>query len=429
MGSIRLFLVIAVLLFSVNVQAHYICNPIHSSEEESDFDTKEKCEAAEKQWLLHGVTEDGHKHENKDENKDDIYHQHHDLEWHRHNSSHNDFHPLHTDPGSRQAHIGSGVSTGKDSGKPVISPDDKSVHLPTEKDTTPPPTSEPEPEPDPPLPEPELITLPPDPTPIIPQPEAPTSTPQPETPRPEPPRPEPPRPEPPRPEPPRPEPPRPEPPRQPETPIEPKPPTTPKPIEQPDIIEDPLPPPVYKEYVEYQFNKGLTFVSIAVSVYDIQTVADLWDRYSAFSAFSGSLFVFVDGDWLAYTGQVDEVVGEMPLTAYTGIAVHLVDSSSLIGMYGVPFPRVETLELLSGVSFIGFPELPEGVVRPSDLLALGAVVVLVEQEGVVYTIGRVGDPGDVPLRVNQGLIVIAKDSITLDFPTAIQASAAVSDER
>ena len=172
-------------------------------------------------------------------------------------------------------------------------------------------------------------------------------------------------------------------------------------------------PVIPKEYHEIQFYGGMNFVSIPVSTYGIQTVSDFWNQYTFLQDLGGIIFVYVDGEWLNYDGN-NTAVGDIPLTPYTGLAVSL-SSPSLLGLNGIPFENQSTIQLNVGANFVGFPTLPQGVVYPSDLIELGACVVVVSIKGELHIVGRAGDDGDVEIQPNQALFVITKNPIQLVF--------------
>ena len=204
------------------------------------------------------------------------------------------------------------------------------------------------------------------------------------------------------------------------------------PIKAEDIVvpkPEPKPDPVVpKVYHEIQFYQGMTFASIPVSVDGIQTVSDFWDHYSFLRNLNGVIYVYLDGCWLAYNGGEGQIAGNVPLTPYTGLAVQL-DYSSLLGMHGIPFPKEQTITLQPGGNFVGFPNLPIDIERPSDLIALGAEAVIVIVKGELKIVGRLGDDGDEPIRPNQALFVITQNTIMLEFEEVLAAPAAQSVNR
>ena len=204
------------------------------------------------------------------------------------------------------------------------------------------------------------------------------------------------------------------------------------PIKVEDIVvpkpEPKLDPVVPKVYHEIQFHQGLTFVSIPVSVDGIRTLSDFWARYSFLPSLNGTIYVYLDGCWLAYNGGEGQIAGPMPLTPYTGLAVKL-EAPSLLEMHGIPFPKEQTITLQPGGNFVGFPNLPIGIERPSDLIALGAEAVIVIVKGELKIVGRSGDDGDEPIRPNQALFVITQNTIMLEFEEVLAAPAAQSVNR
>ena len=192
-------------------------------------------------------------------------------------------------------------------------------------------------------------------------------------------------------------------------------------VKIPEPVEPP-PPVIPKQYAEFQFYKGINFFSMPLYLDGINTIADLWNKYQ-FLQLNGLIYVLVDNCWLTYNGQEDQVAGDIPLTPYTALALSLI-SPSLVGMRGVPYELQETLELTIGANLIAFPVLPKGVVRPSDLIALGAENVLVTIKGKPYLIAREGDTGDEPISPNHGLLVTTQNPIVLEFLIVSAAPAA-----
>ena len=182
-------------------------------------------------------------------------------------------------------------------------------------------------------------------------------------------------------------------------------------------IPEPPPPPVEPpqlERWEWQFRKGWNFVSFPVLPVGVETVSDLYHHWTFFAAHSADIVMNLDGEWLLYSGVNDGIAGEIPLSAHLGLAVQL-DWASWLGVSGVPLPNAGTIDLRPGVNLVGFPDLPPGVSRPSDLLSEVICAVMVTRRGELYLVGRVGDSGDEPLERGQAVILIATQPTTLEL--------------
>ena len=197
-----------------------------------------------------------------------------------------------------------------------------------------------------------------------------------------------------------------------------------KEVKTPEVSE-PLPAP--KVQTEYQLYIGWNFISIPVQTPGAaETVADLFAEYEEVWVSAGaSIHVLVEGCWLEYSGEVGQVAGEVPLTAYLGMAIFLRNHPVYIGIRGVPLPTQDSIELQVGVNAVAFPQLPPSIERPSDLLALGVCAVIVQDADRQFQlIGRVGDRGDDLIRPSQPLFVVATSPITLQIQETIAGAPA-----
>ena len=141
----------------------------------------------------------------------------------------------------------------------------------------------------------------------------------------------------------------------------------------------------------------------------VETISDLYHRWTFFAAHNADIVTLQDGEWLLYSGTHDSVAGEIPLSANLGLVVRL-DWASWLGVRGVPLPNEGTVDLRAGVNLVGFANLHPGVSHPSDLLNDIICAVIVTRRGELYLIGRVGDLGDEPLARGQAVILVATEA-------------------
>lgn len=174
----------------------------------------------------------------------------------------------------------------------------------------------------------------------------------------------------------------------------------------------PLSPVRELERWEHQFYKGWNLVSFPVLPEEIETLSDLYHHWAFFATHNGHIAVHLDGEWLLYSGENSNPVGEIPLSAHNGLAIRL-DWAIYLGVRGVGFENAETIDLHAGVNLVGFRELPFGVSRPSDFLSDIICVVIVTWRGEFYLVDRAGDSGDEPLEPGQAVILIATEPTTL----------------
>ena len=192
------------------------------------------------------------------------------------------------------------------------------------------------------------------------------------------------------------------------------------PVQETDIEITEPPAPELARW-EWQFRKGWNFVSFPVLPVGVETISDLYHHWTFFAAYSADIVMNLDGEWLLYSGVNDGIAGEIPLSAHLGLAVRL-DWASWLGVSGVPLPNAGTIDLHPGVNLVGFPDLPLGVSRPSDLLSDVICAVVVTQRGELYLVGRAGDPGDEPLERGQAVILIATQPTTLELKPSTEVN-------
>ena len=183
-------------------------------------------------------------------------------------------------------------------------------------------------------------------------------------------------------------------------------------IEIPESPETPV--AVELESWEVQFYQGWNLVSFPVLPEGVETISDLYHRWTFFAAHNADIVTLIDQNWVLYNGIGDGVAGEIPLSANLGLVVRL-DWASWLGLRGVPLPNEGSVDLRPGVNLVGFADLPFGVKRPSDLLSDVICAAIVTRRGELYLIGRAGDSGDEPLERGQAVILVATEPTTLQL--------------
>lgn len=201
--------------------------------------------------------------------------------------------------------------------------------------------------------------------------------------------------------------------------------TPPEDIEVLEPDEPPEPEPVLERWTVH-LRRGWNMVTFPVLPEGVDTISSLY-HYKGWplSRFNARIITYYSGQWVLYTGPPDDVAGEIPLTANHALIIHVQEAVS-ISLYAVGqhLSGRSSVEVVSGINGIGLTELPVTVERPSDLLSNTISVVLVEQDGDFYLVGRVGDTGDALLRKGQAVFVFATgDGIVSlgDVPSAPSA--------
>ena len=220
-------------------------------------------------------------------------------------------------------------------------------------------------------------------------------------------------------------------------------PTTPTtPIDEPEEPVIPDNEPVELVYHEYQWYKGFNLVSFPVLKEGIETISDLYNAYALFQPFeliseepleyTGDLiYVILDGCWFPYAGESDNVIGDIRITPYLGVAM-LMDWSALVGMRGQRLIGDGVFELKSGTNIVGITEMPVGIEKPSDFLRIDGVEAVLScgiedlgRKREWYLIGREGDPGDhIPVALGQAYIIISTSESMIEFGGVMAAPAA-----
>ncbi len=195
------------------------------------------------------------------------------------------------------------------------------------------------------------------------------------------------------------------------TPVQPDPEPT-VPIAEP-VAPKPEPMVMFMRW-EKQFWKGWNLVSFPVLPEGVETVGDLWHRWSFMEAFNAWIFLFVDDQWLLYTGNPQDKAGALQLQPNHALVIYL-DSPSWLGVTGIPLSSKELIEIVPGLNSVGLTDLPAKYARPSDMINSQIIGVLVEQRGKLYLVGRTGDPGDAPLTKGQAMILISGGKTQLDL--------------
>ena len=217
-----------------------------------------------------------------------------------------------------------------------------------------------------------------------------------------------------------------------------------KPAEE--IVEEAT--PVELVYYEYNWYQGFNLVSFPVLKEGIETIADLYAEYELlFQSFQlisreplkytgDAIYVNIDGCWYPYSGEEDNIIGDIEITPYLGVAM-LMDWSALVGMRGQRLVGDGVFELHAGTNVVGITEMPVGIEKPSDFLLIDGVELVVSRgitdngfERHWYLIGREGDPGDhIPVALGQAYIIISTSESMIEFGGVMAAPAAPPAQR
>ena len=175
----------------------------------------------------------------------------------------------------------------------------------------------------------------------------------------------------------------------------------------------------------------------------IETISDLYAEYELlFQSFQlisreplkytgDAIYVNIDGCWYPYSGEEDNIIGDIEITPYLGVAM-LMDWSALVGMRGQRLIGDGVFELKLGMNVVGITEMPVGIEKPSDFLLIDGVELVISRgiedfgrESNWYIIGREGDPGDhIPVALGQAYIIISTSESMIEFGDVMAAPAA-----
>ena len=184
------------------------------------------------------------------------------------------------------------------------------------------------------------------------------------------------------------------------------------------------------ESMEFDFSvpsgTSLIHVPLRVTAVDgvAQSIESISDLYNALGGVSTVNFLLTydptTQDWLSYFGTFDTGrAADKVLTDDTGILAGM-RVPVLVRLRGnaLGINRNSTITLNQGPNVVGLPLRDSRIVRVSDLLALEGIggnvpVVILNDNGEFKTVGRAGDPGDIPITGGQGFILTAQRAATV----------------
>ena len=199
--------------------------------------------------------------------------------------------------------------------------------------------------------------------------------------------------------------------------------------EDEEIVE----PVVHLEYFGYeQWYQGKNLVSLPYIRPEWETISDFYDHYNqgGYRSFmtGSTISVYVEGEWLEYTGEDGQEAGNVRLVPYLGFIVDR-PYQTLWGAWGVRLMGDDEVELVEGINVLGLTQLPSRYERPSDFLAIDGIESVqvtkwsdLERLSVLLTIESVGDEGDGELYLGQALILTTTSPVTLDMTEAIPSA-------
>lgn len=200
--------------------------------------------------------------------------------------------------------------------------------------------------------------------------------------------------------------------------------TLPDDIDLPEPVE---PEPIVEwEQFQYQFYGGLNFMGFH-TLPNVTTIGELWRRWRFLQ--HSVIYVYIDDQWLKYSGEDAENTAEIPLAPYMPLIVYLERGATLLHYSGTRLPLRDVIVLKPGTNFVAFPKIRTGFERPSSFLndAVCAVVRTVQPTRCadgwcdnVKTISYAGDDGDYPLVDGDALLLVAvqETHIQLLIPAA-----------
>ena len=183
------------------------------------------------------------------------------------------------------------------------------------------------------------------------------------------------------------------------------PPKEPKVESEPEQVPEPEREPEPTGFYEFdlELNAGWNFVHIPLELLAIdsqvvanETIGEL------FLALGIDTMYYYDGEcWI----QVDENTAVIR-KIYQGFVIYAESpiSRTLLGL-----PLQGNLLLQEGMNLVGIPRHSSNLKRVSDLLSFYPEIcaILVEDEGTLQVVGRVGDPGDIPITGGQAFGIIS----------------------
>ncbi len=171
---------------------------------------------------------------------------------------------------------------------------------------------------------------------------------------------------------------------------------------------------------------SLIHVPLKVTAVDgvAKTITTISDLYDALGGASTVIFLMTydpaTGDWLSYFGDSDRgTAPDRALTDEMGIIANLVARKKvLLTGNALGTDGSSTTTLTPGLNLVGLPLNDSRITRVSDLFALDGIkgnvpVIILNDGGDFKSVGRAGDPGDIPITGGQGFILTAQQPATV----------------
>ena len=179
-----------------------------------------------------------------------------------------------------------------------------------------------------------------------------------------------------------------------------------------------LKPPTLEYLLSVSVGLNLIHVPLQVSVVDgvAKTLTSISDLYDALGGVDKVNFLITydtsTQDWLTYFGVSDRgTTNDKTLTYAMGILAGMKTPTS-VRLTGKPLGNNGTsiISLNQGLNVVGLPLRDSRINRVSDLLNLDGIqgnvpVVIVTVDGDFKSVGRAGDPGDIPITGGQGFLL------------------------
>ena len=150
----------------------------------------------------------------------------------------------------------------------------------------------------------------------------------------------------------------------------------------------------------------------------LQSVADLYDALGG----TDSVNWLITHDpqtqtWHGYYGDADrESVANRALTDQTGVLVNINAPISVrLSGDALGIDGTSTLILTPGLNLVGLPLRDSRITRVSDLFTLEGIddnitAIVVTDNGEFRIVGRVDDPGDIPITGGQSFFLITQSA-------------------
>ena len=187
-----------------------------------------------------------------------------------------------------------------------------------------------------------------------------------------------------------------------------------------------LKPPTLEYLLSVSAGVNLIHVPLKVTAVDgvAKTIGRISDLYDALGGADVVNFLITydtsTQGWLTYFGNTERgTANDKALTDQIGIIAGMKAATS-VRLTGKPLGNngTSTIGLNQGLNLVGLPLRDARINRVSDLLKLEGIrgnvpVVLVTVNGDFESVGRAGDPGDVPITGGQGFLLTAQQATTV----------------